>query len=82
MIGGQLPHVSYLLRLWLVEDDGLTWRASLESPGNGERHGFTSLDRLFAFLAAQTRDLAAASQWACEELATPVDDVPEDDPGQ
>jgi hypothetical protein len=57
------PSRRYLLRVWLVEDDGLVWRASLEDPASAERHGFSSLERLFAFLRAETRDLAAAAQW-------------------
>ena len=30
------------------------WRTSLESPHTGERHGFASLELLFAFLETQT----------------------------
>jgi hypothetical protein len=66
MIGRQRPYLSYLLRLWLVDDDGLAWRASLESPRTADRHGFTSLEGLFNFLEAETRDLAAAEQWEAE----------------
>ncbi len=62
MVGRQRPYLSYLLRLWLVEDDGPVWRASLEAPGHAERHGFTSLDALCAFLTAETQDLAADEQ--------------------
>ncbi len=54
----QRPCLSYLLRLWLVEDDGLVWRASLEAPGHAERHGFTTLEDLVVFLRAETDDLA------------------------
>ncbi|MBM4431094.1 MAG: hypothetical protein FJ026_12215 [Chloroflexi bacterium] len=54
------PYLSYLLRLWLAKDDGAVWRASLEAPNGAERHGFTNLEELYAFLEAQTRDLAAA----------------------
>jgi hypothetical protein len=52
-------YLSYLLRLW---GDGKgadsIWRASLESPMTGERHGFASLKDLFAFLKAQADDQA------------------------
>ena len=49
------PHyLSYLLRLWGAEQDAeFTWRALLESPMTGERHGFASLKDLFAFLQTQ-----------------------------
>ena len=44
-------HVSYLLRLWQVEDDGrVTWRASLQSADTGERMGFATLVALLSFL--------------------------------
>jgi hypothetical protein len=49
------PHyLSFLLRLWGAGQG--TWRASLESPMTGERHGFASLKDLFAFLQAQADD--------------------------
>lgn len=48
-------YFSYLLRLWSTDVQGQpAWRASLESPHTGERLGFASLERLFAFLADQT----------------------------
>ena len=59
MAGRERPYLSYLLRLWLVEGDGPVWRASLEAPGHAERHGFATLEALFAYLAAETGDLAA-----------------------
>jgi len=47
-------YLSYLLRLWQTSDEGAqVWRASLESPGTGERRGFAGLQDLFAFLEAQ-----------------------------
>ena len=47
-------YLSYLLRLWGAgKGTESTWRASLESPMTGERHGFASLNDLFAFLQAQ-----------------------------
>jgi hypothetical protein len=48
------PYRSYLLRLWLEPNDPPAWRAMLESPANGERHGFASLETLFAFLEQET----------------------------
>jgi hypothetical protein len=37
--------------MWRVSDEEeAAWRASLESPHNGERRGFASLAELFAFL--------------------------------
>ena len=47
-------YISYLLRLWQIKEKGrLVWRASLESPGNGERAGFGSLPELYHFLQQQ-----------------------------
>jgi hypothetical protein len=41
----QPGYLAYLLRLWRVNDDGKpVWRASLESPHTGERHGFANLE--------------------------------------
>ena len=51
------PYRSYLLRLWLEPNDPPVWRAILESPANGERHGFASLESLFAFLEQETEQL-------------------------
>lgn len=48
-------YLSYLLRLWQTSDGRKkVWRASLESPGTGERQGFASLKDLFDFLQTQT----------------------------
>ena len=48
-------YLSYLLRLWQTSDDGeQVWRASLETPGTGERRGFGSIADLFDFLQDQT----------------------------
>jgi hypothetical protein len=44
-----------MLRLWLEAGDSThTWRASLETPSDGERRGFASLGDLFAFLERET----------------------------
>ncbi len=49
-------YLAYMLRLWQVGGEGqATWRASLESPHTGERHGFASLEALVAFLEEQTQ---------------------------
>lgn len=46
---------SYLLRLWPAGDESqIVWRASLDSPGTGERIGFANLEELFDFLRQQT----------------------------
>jgi hypothetical protein len=48
---GQPVYLSYLLRIWLVSAEGEAgWRASLESPHTGERHGFAGFADLFTFL--------------------------------
>jgi hypothetical protein len=45
---------AYLLRLWWASHNGQAgWRASLEEPHTGVRHGFATLDQLFAFLKEQ-----------------------------
>jgi len=55
----QSSYHSYLLRLWQV-GKGLppeeAWRASLENPHTGEILKFSSLERLFEFLADQCRN--------------------------
>mgnify|MGYP001070313948 FL=1 len=48
-------YLAYLLRLWEIDDErGVVWRASLESPHTGERHGFPDLKALLAFLEQKT----------------------------
>jgi hypothetical protein len=50
----QQRYLSYLLRMWQTSDgQQQIWRASLESPGTGQRHGFSSLEDLMIFLRAQ-----------------------------
>ena len=50
----QRRYLSYLLRLWQTSDrEERVWRASLESPGTGERRGFANLKDLFSFLQTQ-----------------------------
>jgi hypothetical protein len=53
------PYRSYLLRLWLEPNDPPEWRAMLESPSTGERHGFASLQSLFDFVEQETERLEA-----------------------
>jgi hypothetical protein len=61
----QPGYLAYLLRLWRVNDDGQpVWRASLESPHTGERHGFANLEMLFAFLEEKTEELAQGEELA------------------
>jgi hypothetical protein len=43
---------SFLLRMW-QESPQVAWRASLQDATTGERHGFSDLDSLFAFLTKQ-----------------------------
>ena len=48
-------YIAYLLRLWPERQAGVdVWRASLEDPHTGQRHGFADLERLFSFLKGQT----------------------------
>jgi len=44
---------AYLLRLWW-DGEQQPWRALLENPYTGERHGFASLEQLFVYLQEQT----------------------------
>jgi hypothetical protein len=53
---------SYLLRLWLESNDPPAWRAILESPVNGERHGFSDLQELYKFIEQDTRKLSEQAQ--------------------
>jgi hypothetical protein len=49
-------YLAYLLRVWCTDtQQGPAWRASLDSPHTGERHGFATLAALFTFLEAKTR---------------------------
>ena len=65
--GEHWDYVSYLLRMWQDSGDeepspskGAAWRATLQSPGTGERVGFSSLDDLFDFLKGQAGLKSAA----------------------
>ena len=50
----QRRYLSYMLRLWETSNgEKQIWRASLESPGSGQRQGFASLESLIDFLEAQ-----------------------------
>jgi hypothetical protein len=52
----QRRYLSYMLRLWETSNgERQIWRASLESPGSGQRHGFASLQSLIEFLEARTK---------------------------
>jgi len=46
---------SYLLRLWRTGEEK-AWRVMLEHVGTHERHGFTDLEGLYAFLQKQMND--------------------------
>ena len=55
-MNSERKYLSYLLRLWMVEEDGEdVWRASLEVTHSRERYGFATLDNLLAFLKEQTQ---------------------------
>jgi hypothetical protein len=56
MVEEQRRYRAYLLRLWWAGHDGEAgWRASLEETHTGVRHGFATLEQLFAFLNEQIR---------------------------
>jgi hypothetical protein len=51
MITEEMGYRSFLLRFWCVKQNGeLSWRVSLENPGNGQKHFFSSLEALHEFL--------------------------------
>jgi len=52
------PYRSFLLRLWLEPNEPPVWRAMLENPTTGERHGFTDLEAMFVFLRSETHVLS------------------------
>jgi hypothetical protein len=52
--GQRQHHRSYLLRIWRAGNgDAPEWRLSLEDAQTHERHGFTDLESLAAFLDQQ-----------------------------
>jgi hypothetical protein len=58
-------YLSYLLRLWETSNgEARIWRASLESPGSGQRRGFANLQSLIDFLEAQTGQTTLTSRSA------------------
>ncbi len=52
--GGRAGYLSYLVRLWRVDEAEAGWRASLHDPRTGERLGFASVDDLVAYLRQET----------------------------
>jgi hypothetical protein len=52
----QPVYLAYMLRLWqsASSDDEPGWRASVENPHTGERHGFANLEQLVEFLREKT----------------------------
>lgn len=56
----QQDYLSYLLRLWRVNEEETGWRASLESSYTGGRKGFANLDALFDFLRNRTGAISDA----------------------
>ena len=76
-------YVSYLLRLWRVDDDDgppspekAVWRASLEDPNTRERRAFASLDDLFDFLREQTGQVTWGQvTWGAEISEKDIDKV-------
>jgi hypothetical protein len=52
------PYLSYLLRLWLVQNEAHhVWRCSLENVKTGERQGFASLEAMCLFLSEKIMPL-------------------------
>ena len=69
MAAEQAHYNAYMLRMWQDQGEaGTVWRALLESPHTGERHGFTSLEDLFDFL----RQHIESSNHSAQPLARAV----------
>jgi len=52
-------YLAFLLKVWPVVSKSksrLIWRASLENPYTGKRHGFQDLETLHKFLKALTQE--------------------------
>ncbi|TFH46616.1 MAG: hypothetical protein E4H01_09665 [Lysobacterales bacterium] len=70
-------YLSYLLRLWQVSGSDLPngdqqlWRASLETPQDGDRLAFASSDALFAFLENETGSSSSSLEHGDEESSQP-----------
>lgn len=62
---------SYLLRMWQVDEEPPTWRASLEDARTGQRHGFGDLESLFRFLAEQAGGSSEAGEDSAEPTGVP-----------
>jgi hypothetical protein len=73
-------YFSYLLRMWQVtRGRDQVWFASLEDPHTGNRHSFTSLEGLFAFLETQ---IFEADRQSHSRLAQPDNQGrPPEEPG-
>ncbi len=57
MADQEKPYVSYLLRLWLVQNQTQqVWRCSLENVQTGKRYGFASIEAMYQFLAEAVRN--------------------------
>lgn len=55
MVKEDTSYLSFLLRLWLPDDDGgPTKRVSIEFPLTGERKGFANLEDLCSYLQQVT----------------------------
>ncbi|MCA9932810.1 MAG: hypothetical protein H6662_02425 [Ardenticatenaceae bacterium] len=51
-----LPYITYVLRLWTAVDENSRWQVHLENPRTGERHGFTTPEKLIVFLEEARND--------------------------
>jgi hypothetical protein len=54
-------YLAYMLRLWRIGEEGITWRVSLENAHTGACQGFASLQALFLFLQEETGLYPAAT---------------------
>jgi hypothetical protein len=64
-------YIVYLLRMWRAgSGESSVWRASIENPHTGERHGFADLNALLVFLEGETTMLSATEPDAIETGAS------------
>ena len=76
MIRNHSNYTAYMLRIWQEERNGRpVWRASLETPGSGERRAFASLTELLAFLET---DMESELEPAQTKLEGQIQPLPEE----
>ena len=73
MVNRSRGYLAYLLRMWRVDGDDAAWRASLESPHNGERRGFATLAELFGFMERACRSAQVGETPGADQAGADMD---------